>query len=193
VTATEEREANLAGGGDLDGAGEEPFMQIGEVAQRTGLTQRAMRYWESRGLLEPPQRLEGGFRLYSGQDVARLERIVELKRLLGFSLEEIKQIMEADDLLRQIKTENKQQPDPRERRAGMERAVGIITEQLALVRSRIESMRELQARYERRLERLQGRIASIDGELVAPLAAARRGVTSSWPTAGPSPTGEGDA
>ncbi len=55
----------------------------------------------------------------------------------------------------------------------MERAVGIIAEQLAVVRSRIESMRELQARYERRLERLQGRIASIDGELVAPLPAAR--------------------
>lgn len=143
----------------------EHFMQIGEVSARTGLTQRALRYWESRGLLAPPTRMEGGFRLYSEDDVARLARITEIKRLLGFSLAEIKQIMEADDLLRQIRTENKQQPDPREKRANLERAVGIIIDQLALVRSRIDSMRELQTHYERRLERLQDRIASIDERL----------------------------
>ena len=143
---------------------EERYMQIGEVAQRTGLTQRALRYWESRGLLPPPTRMEGGFRLYSAQDIARLERITELKRLLGFSLEEIRQVIDADELLRQIKSENKQQPDARARRAGYERASILIAEQLELVRSRIASMRELQAHYERRLERLRGRIARIDDE-----------------------------
>jgi DNA-binding transcriptional MerR regulator len=152
--------------------GEERFMQIGEVALRTGLTQRALRYWESRGLLPPPTRMEGGFRLYSEQDVARLERITELKRLLGFSLEEIRTVIEADELLRQIRSENKLQPDARARRAGYERATHLIADQLALVRSRIEAMRELQAHYERRLERMRGRIAKIDlvdeknGELV---------------------------
>ena len=148
-------------------ATEERYMQIGEVAQRTGLTQRALRYWESRGLLPPPTRMDGGFRLYSEQDLSRLERIVELKRLLGFSLEEIRQVVDADELLRQIRTENKQQPDARARRAGYERAAEIITEQLALVRSRIEAMRDLQAHYERRLERLRGRIATIDESLAA--------------------------
>jgi len=148
-----------------DDAGDEHFMQIGEVSQRTGLTQRALRYYESLGLLQPPTRMEGGFRLYSEQDVGRLDRIVELKRLLGFSLAEIRQVIEADELLRQIKTENKQQPDARARRAGLERAVEVIAKQLALVRTRIDSMRELQAHYERRLERLQGRIASIDETL----------------------------
>jgi MerR family transcriptional regulator, repressor of the yfmOP operon len=147
------------------GLADEGFMQIGEVSQRTGLTQRALRYYETKGLLDPPTRLDGGFRLYSDEDVARLERIVELKRLLGFSLAEIKQIMEADDLLRQIRTENKQQSDPRERRAGFERAVGVILNQLGLIQSRIESMRELQAHYERRLEKMRGRIATIDQSL----------------------------
>jgi DNA-binding transcriptional MerR regulator len=149
-------------GHDVDG---ERFMQIGEVSQRTGLTQRALRYYESLGLLQPPTRMDGGFRLYSEQDVGRLDRIVELKRLLGFSLAEIRQVIEADELLRQIKTENKQQPDARARRAGLERAVGIIAKQLELVRSRIDAMRELQAHYERRLERLQGRIATLDESL----------------------------
>ncbi|HEV2121716.1 MAG TPA: MerR family transcriptional regulator, partial [Chloroflexota bacterium] len=57
----------------------EHFMQIGEVAHRTGLTQRALRYYESVGLLAPASRMDGGFRLYSEQDVSRLEKIVELK------------------------------------------------------------------------------------------------------------------
>ena len=150
---------------------EERYMQIGEVAQRTGLTQRALRYWESRGLLPPPTRMEGGFRLYSEQDLSRLDRIVELKRLLGFSLEEIRQVVDADELLRQIKSENKQQSDARARRAGYERAMTLITEQLELVRSRIEAMRELQAHYERRLERMRGRIARIDERSDEPSAA----------------------
>lgn len=141
----------------------EHFMQIGEVAQRTGLTQRALRYYESVGLLAPASRMDGGFRLYSEQDVSRLDRIVELKQLLGISLAEIKQIMEADDLLRQIRSENKQQADPEGKRAGLQRAVGIIQQQLDLISSRMEAMRELQGHYQRRLERLRGRLASLEG------------------------------
>lgn len=142
------------------------FMQIGEVAQRTGLTQRALRYYESVGLLAPASRMDGGFRLYSEQDIWRLDRIVEIKQLLGISLAEIKQIMEADDLLRQIRTENKLQADPEGKRAGLQRAVGIIQEQLDLISSRMEAMRQLQGHYERRLERLRGRLANLEGNAV---------------------------
>jgi DNA-binding transcriptional MerR regulator len=144
------------------------YMQIGEVAQRTGLTQRTLRYYESLGLLAPASRMEGGFRLYTDQDLQRLDQIVELKRLLGFSLAEIRQIMEADDLLRQIRIDNKQESDPAERRARLGRATEIIGDQLVLVRSRIEAMQGLQAKFERRLERLRGRIADLDAQLVPP-------------------------
>jgi DNA-binding transcriptional MerR regulator len=92
-------------------------MQIGEVAERVGVTQRTLRYYESIGLLAPAGRLEGGFRLYSEDDLHRLEQIVELKRLLGISLAEIKQIVNAEDEFQQIRSENKLHPDPAERRA----------------------------------------------------------------------------
>ncbi|MBI3974153.1 MAG: MerR family transcriptional regulator [Chloroflexi bacterium] len=137
-------------------------MQIGEVAERTGLTQRTLRYYESIGLLAPASRMEGGFRLYTEDDVRRLEQIVELKKLLGFTLAEIRQIVDADELLQQIRQENKLEPDPLERRLRLERAVRLISEQLDLVRSRIAAMRSLQDRYERRLERLRGRLASLE-------------------------------
>jgi DNA-binding transcriptional MerR regulator len=136
-------------------------MQIGEVAERMGVTQRTLRYWESIGLLPPAHRLEGGFRLYTEADLRRLEQIVELKRLLRISLAEIKQIVEAEDVLQQIRSENKQDRDPAERRARTERAIGIIGEQLLLVRSRIDAMQQLEARYQRRLERLTERLARL--------------------------------
>lgn len=140
----------------------ERFMQIGEVSQKTGLTQRALRYYESIGLLAPPSRMDGGFRLYSPHDVRRLEQIVKLKQLLGVSLAEIRQVVEADELLQQIKQENRQAQDPTERRARLEQAVGLIGRQIGLVTSRIGALEELRARYERRLGRVRGRIANID-------------------------------
>src|SRR4051794_22616296 len=143
----------------------ERFMQIGEVAERTGLTQRTLRYYESIGLLPPATRLEGGFRLYTEEDIRRLDQIVQLKRLLGFSLAEIRQIVEADETLRQIRQENKIEPDPRERRARLERALAILEDQRALVESRIAAMRELQAGYERRIERIGGRLAALDAQM----------------------------
>jgi DNA-binding transcriptional MerR regulator len=140
-------------------------MQIGEVAERTGLTQRTLRYYEAIGLLAPATRMEGGFRLYTEEDIRRLEQIVQLKRLLGFSLAEIRQIVEADETLRQIRQENKSKPDPYERRSRLERAAEILESQLATVQSRIESMRELQASYERRFARVRERLADLDSRL----------------------------
>jgi MerR family transcriptional regulator, repressor of the yfmOP operon len=143
----------------------EGTMQIGEVAERVGVTQRTLRYYESIGLLAPAGRLEGGFRLYSEDDLHRLEQIVELKRLLGISLAEIKQIVDAEDEFQQIRSENKLHPDPAERRARLERAIGIIGEQLQVVRSRLTAMQQLEGRYVRRLERLRARIAGLDALL----------------------------
>ena len=76
-------------------AGHEGYLQIGEAADSVGLTQRTLRYYEEKGLLDPPSRMDGGFRLYSPVDVERLNRITELKSLLGFSLAEIKEMIGA--------------------------------------------------------------------------------------------------
>src|SRR5688500_20091700 len=54
-------------------AADEPCLQIGEVADRTGVTQRTLRFYEERGLLKAPSRMDGGCRLYSENDVARVE------------------------------------------------------------------------------------------------------------------------
>jgi len=170
-------------------------MQIGEVSERTGLTQRTLRYYESIGLLAPATRMEGGFRLYTDDDLRRLEQIVQLKRLLGFSLAEIRQIVDADETLRAIKQVNKVETDPQERRGRLEHAITILEEQRALVQSRIAAMHELQASYERRLERLRGRVSNLDSQLATsdegPLAAHPAPARSAPAQSSPEPAAAG--
>jgi len=64
--------------------------KIGELANETDLTVRALHHYDQIGLLKPSQETEGGHRVYSTADVERLQKIVTLKQL-GFSLEKIKE------------------------------------------------------------------------------------------------------
>ncbi|MEU0316103.1 MerR family transcriptional regulator [Nocardioides sp. NPDC006273] len=67
-------------------------MQIGEVAEQTGLSLRTIRYYEEMGLVVPTARSAGGFRLYAEENVARLQLIKRMKPL-EFSLEESKDLL----------------------------------------------------------------------------------------------------
>lgn len=67
-------------------------MQIGEVAERTGLSLRTIRYYGEVGLVTPSSRTEGGFRLYTDDDVAELELIKKMKPL-EYSLEEMSEVL----------------------------------------------------------------------------------------------------
>ena len=69
-----------------------PTFQIGELARRAALSVDAIRFYERRKLLPPAFRSAGRFRLYTTDDIERLRFVQRMKRL-GFSLEEIKQLM----------------------------------------------------------------------------------------------------
>ncbi len=74
-------------------------LRIGEVAARTELSLRSLRHWEDVGLLRPSGRTDGGFRLYSEDDV---ERILVIRRMkpLGFPLERMSAAMRDLEVLR---------------------------------------------------------------------------------------------
>jgi len=74
-------------------------MQIGEVAERTSLSLRTIRYYGEVGLAPPSARSQGGFRLYAERDVKRLLLIKRLKPL-DFSLEEMGDLLALLDDLR---------------------------------------------------------------------------------------------
>ena len=73
-------------------------MQIGEVAERTGLSLRSIRYYEEVGLVPPSARTVGGFRLYLADDLERLEMVKRMKPL-DFSLDEMRDLLGTLDRL----------------------------------------------------------------------------------------------
>ncbi|MEU6177504.1 MerR family transcriptional regulator [Streptomyces coeruleorubidus] len=73
-------------------------MQIGEVAERTGLSLRTIRHYEEVSLVIPSARSKGGFRLYTESDVERLMVIRRMKPL-DFSLEEMRDLLDITDRL----------------------------------------------------------------------------------------------
>src|SRR2546421_11138775 len=81
----------------------QPCYSIEQVATRTGLTKRTLRYYEEVGLLPPTGRTEGNYRRYSESDVQRLERIKELRDLLGFSLSDIRELLHVEEERGQIR------------------------------------------------------------------------------------------
>ena len=72
--------------------------QIGEVAERVGLSLRTVRYYEEAGLLTTAGRTPGGFRLYGDEAVDRLMVIKKMKSL-GFTLEEMRSLLSVRDEL----------------------------------------------------------------------------------------------
>lgn len=64
---------------------------IGQVAERSGFSSSALRYYEQHGLLEPVDRTEAGYRLYDESSLARLQFVRRAKEL-GCSLEEIAEL-----------------------------------------------------------------------------------------------------
>lgn len=71
-------------------------MQIGELAERTGLSIRTLRHYDEIGLLRPSDRSEGGFRLYTAEDESRLLLIRRMKPL-GYSLEQMGELLTVVD------------------------------------------------------------------------------------------------
>ena len=151
----------------------EAYLQIGEVAERTGVTQRTLRFYEEKGLLKPPTRMEGGFRLYSEEDVQRVERIKRLQTLLGFTLAEIKEMVEAEEVKLQLRQQYRQDADLADRRAKIEKAIEVTERQVAVIRQKMDALADMLNHLEERLSKYRGWLAQLE-EQAAELRSARR-------------------
>src|SRR4029077_8570707 len=80
----------------------EPLLGIGAAAERAGVSERALRYYQQLGLLVPAC-TPGGLRRYSEDDPARVARIRELQTLLGLNLDEIAVVLRNEDRIAQIR------------------------------------------------------------------------------------------
>jgi DNA-binding transcriptional MerR regulator len=120
-------------------------LRIGEVAERTGTTPRTIRYYEEIGLLSAPsERQLGKHRCYTEADVDRVREILRLRNLLGLSLEQLSQLLAAEDARAAIRREYRQSEDPEQQASLLEEALGHIATQLELVRGRRRELEELE-------------------------------------------------
>ena len=71
-------------------------MRIGELASRTGITTKTIRFWESTGLLDDPARTPAGYRDYGPEAIDRLE-FIRHAQTAGLTLGEIRQVLAISD------------------------------------------------------------------------------------------------
>lgn len=121
------------------------YYRIEQVAARTGLTKRTLRYYEEIGLLDPQTRSEGNYRLYSEADLARLERICRIKNTLGLTLAETRELVALEEKRGEIRAQFQQAPDATTRLEQLDQAEAIVRQQLALIETKLQSLNQMHA------------------------------------------------
>ena len=101
------------------------LLPIGEVAQRLGVSTRTLRYYEELGLVAPTGRTKGGSRRYAEPDVERVQHVRELQQVLGFNLDEISEIVGAEDRLAELRTEYRAGVSPKRQATILHEAMAI--------------------------------------------------------------------
>src|SRR5438309_3712489 len=134
------------------GVAEQALYTIEQVATRTGFTKRTLRYYEEVGLLPPTGRTEGNYRRYSEADIERLERIKNLRGLLGFSLNEIRELLEAEDERGQIKVAYRHETEALAKAAQLNRADELIHAQLQVIEKKLAGLEQMKATLMAKLE-----------------------------------------
>ena len=138
-------------------------LRIGEVAKLAGTTPRTIRYYEEIGLLPPSGgRERGAHRTYAEADVERLTDLLRLRDLLGLSLEELKELVEAENARAALRREwQSGVEDPVRRRQILDESLGHIGSQLELVRRRRDEIASLETELLSKRKRVQARLREL--------------------------------
>jgi DNA-binding transcriptional MerR regulator len=146
-------------------------LRIGDVAKLAGTTPRTIRYYEEIGLLpEAPERPSGGHRLYTHAEVERLREVMRLKELLGVSLDELKDLLTAEEARAAVRAQlRRDDVQPNRRRELLEEALGHIDRQLELVEHRSRELAKLRTELSATRRRVRRRLQEIEAH--SPIAA----------------------
>jgi DNA-binding transcriptional MerR regulator len=139
------------------------LLRIQEVAAETGLTTRAIRYYEEMGLLEPAARSEGDYRLYDPSDLERLRYIRGLRDDAGFSLAQIGQLLEDEAARERNRARYRSSHDPAERRAILVDARDRVERQIDTLEGKAARIADMIAAARERHRHLGAHIDMLDG------------------------------
>jgi MerR family transcriptional regulator, repressor of the yfmOP operon len=150
--------------------GERPGpLRIGHVAELTGTTPRTIRYYEEIGLLPAaPEREPGAHRLYEPADVERLQEMLRLKRLLGLSLDELRDLsVEEAARAARLREWHGGVEDPVRRREILDEGIRYVDLQLGLLRRRRDELDRLEQELAAKRRRLRSRLRALAHDTAA--------------------------
>jgi DNA-binding transcriptional MerR regulator len=141
----------------------ERTLRIGELAELTATTPRTIRYYEEIGLLGGgAERTQGKHRCYADTDVDRVREIIRLRDLLGLSLEQLSQLLEAETARAELRREYQQAEDPVARRRILEQALGHLATQLELVERRRRELEQLEGELVEKRRTINERLRELE-------------------------------
>ena len=137
-----------------------PAYTVEDVVKLLGVTPRTLHYYEEVGLLEPAARTQGGHRLYGEDTLERLHHILRLKDALGYSLQEIKSILDTEYALDKLKAKYKNNQSSENRdsileESILEESIRLLEEVLQRVDDKLSRLQTVQKNIRDRLEKIQ--------------------------------------
>lgn len=131
-----------------------PRHSIGAAARRFGVSTRTLRYYQELGLVEPSGASPGGNRRYSDADLARMARVLELRNVMGFDLDRIREILAEEDRLESFRREARAGVTPQRRVEILHEATAInarlqqqVAERMAVLEGFAAELRAKRERY----------------------------------------------
>lgn len=137
--------------------GEGRIYKIGEVVEMTGLTHRTLRYYEEFGLLGKRHHHHGRARVYTAQEVEQLQQVQQWQQLPGFSLKQIKGIVEKRQAVELLLEEARQERSGPKHEEKLLKAREQLQAQLDIVEKHLEKLAAVR-------RRLRQKIVEIDKE-----------------------------
>ena len=128
--------------------------KIDDVAKETGLTKRTIRYYEEIGLLTPPERTNGGMRLYAREDIDRLKHIMNARDVLGFTLQEIIEYVNLVREFESFRQAYKINPDENRSPDKLLEVKELLSKQLSMIDQKMEKMNDIRAEADRLYKRV---------------------------------------
>ena len=142
-------------------------IRISDAATRAGVSARTLRYYEELGLLTPSLYTAGGERRYTEEDLAHLQRILELREVLGMNLEEIREFLALETRLDELRASYRATKGATSKRARaaqkatLEEALVLNESLAAQIRAKLARMDEFRATLEHDARRCRELLAEL--------------------------------
>lgn len=137
-------------------------VRIGTAAKAAGTTPRTIRYYEEIGLLPASEERAGGaHRLYSEDDIERVKELLRLKRALGLSLDELREVIEGEEARKLLRERYLGGASEDERREILVELLTLVERQLELLNRRRAEIDEIEADLTTRRRKIKRRLKEL--------------------------------